>query len=67
MNDFGLELRKIRIRAGYTQQAFADKIGVPAATYKSWEYGTALPSFTNRDKLCNQYPELKKLWEKEKI
>ena len=68
-NEYGRELKKIRIRAGLTQKDMAEIIGVPMNTYKSWEYGTALPNFENREKVQEQFqmPYLDKLWERKKL
>lgn len=65
-SDFALRLRQIRIKAGLSQKDFAEIIGVPEGTYKSWEHGIALPNYKNRDVICKEYPELLHLWEREK-
>ena len=35
--------RQVRMDTGLTQEAFATRIGVPAATVRNWEQGKRLP------------------------
>ena len=45
----GKELRELRARAGLTQQALADALGVSQTTVWSWESGTAKPHKRNSE------------------
>lgn len=64
---FKIRLKQYRIKNGYTQKVMADFIGVPLSTYKSWEYGTALPSYPARELIKERFPDLDPLWQREKM
>ena len=42
--DAALYARRVRRRAGLTQAAFAQRIGVPLDTVRNWEQGKRLPA-----------------------
>lgn len=42
--DFGLRLKNLRLDRGFTQQSFADKIGVSAITVRNWEHDKKKPN-----------------------
>lgn len=62
-----MKLKQTRIHLGLTQAKMAELIGVPLGTYKSWEYGTALPNYQARTLLTAKFPEMNMLWEREKM
>lgn len=39
-----MNIKKIRSEYGYTQQSFADEIGVSIATVQNWEAGKTIPN-----------------------
>ena len=43
MPDFATNLKAARIAAGLTQQALADRLGVPQSTVGRWEVGAMSP------------------------
>lgn len=42
-----MDLKKIRIENGLSQNQFAKTIGVPRSTYQMWEYGKRKPKKQN--------------------
>jgi transcriptional regulator with XRE-family HTH domain len=50
-----MELKILRIRAGMSQAAAAEKLGVSQAAVCSWEKGDYKPSPAQRDKLAEAY------------
>ena len=55
-----LDVYPIRRRARCTQEQFADALGIPANTVRSWEQGRKKPSGAARTllRLIEQKPEL---------
>jgi len=45
--DFGLRLKTLRIDKGFSQVAFADKLGVAKSVVAGYESGEKHPSFNN--------------------
>lgn len=52
-NIFALNLKKVRIRLGLTQEKFAEKLGLQAKTIANFESGRHLANSENLDKICN--------------
>ena len=67
MNQIAMKLKSIRIQNGMSQRRFADFIGVPLGTYKSWEYSISVPDYRYRDLLYKLDPSLIRLWERDKM
>ena len=44
--DFGKQLRAVRMRRGFTQQALSDSVGLALRSYQCYEQGTREPSLT---------------------
>lgn len=42
----GLEIRQARVKAFFTQEAFAQKINVAVSTVNRWEMGKAKPNMS---------------------
>ncbi len=42
-NDVMKRVKRLRAYAGLTQDEFANKYGIPAATYRKWENGNRIP------------------------
>lgn len=57
MTKTGLLIKRFRIEDCYPQKTVAEIIGVPLATYRSWEYGKCLPNYKNIEKLLEHYSE----------
>ncbi len=47
----GLAIKKLRMRAGYTQQKLADLLGVTDKAVSKWERGISVPDISNITKL----------------
>lgn len=67
MNMIAMKLKEIRIKRGMSQRRFADSIGVPLGTYKSWEYSLSVPDYRYRETLERIDPALIKVWERDKM
>lgn len=39
VESFGQRLKKLRLRAAFSQKQVAERAGVSASTYRDWEYG----------------------------
>ena len=52
MNDLGETLWRLRERAGLSQEALAEKLGVTRQTVSNWENGRATPDAHKLAKLC---------------
>ena len=50
-----LRLRALREEKGYTQQEFADKLGVTQQSYARWESGASEPRIEIRLKIADFY------------
>jgi len=54
--NYGNKLRELRLKAGYTQQVVADKLGLKnKSTLGSWEIGKSEPDADTFLKLCDIY------------
>lgn len=46
-----MDIKKLRLEKGFTQNYMAKKIGVSIAAYLKWEYGIGKPNEDNLKKL----------------
>lgn len=51
-------LQEIRLRTGYSQKDFANLVGIPYYTYKSYELGNKQPRPTNVKKMIKTFKKL---------
>jgi transcriptional regulator with XRE-family HTH domain len=42
MEPFHIKLKRLRKEKGLSMKALSQKIGVPASTYRDWEYGASV-------------------------
>ena len=50
---FQVRLKELREKAGYSQQGFADAIGVKQSTVGNWEAGAREPKFEIMERLAD--------------
>ena len=50
---FSIKLKELREKAGFSQQALANKIGVSQSTIGMWESGKREPNFETTSKLAD--------------
>ena len=55
MSDFSSNLRRLRKRAGLSQDALAEKLSVARQTVSSWERGRGYPEMEKIIFICNRY------------
>lgn len=55
MSDFSSNLRRLRKRAGLSQDALAEKLSVARQTVSSWEHGVHLPDVDKVIALANYF------------
>ena len=48
-----LMLKELRIRAGFSQQDLAEKLGIPSRTYGAWERGENAINLKQAAAICN--------------
>lgn len=52
---FSLRLKELRENAGFSQRAFASKLGVSQSTVGMWESGQREPNFKTTEKIANYF------------
>ena len=55
MTQFGIRLKNLRIKHGYTQEEVANKVGVLKASLSAYELEKQYPSFTTLCALCDLF------------
>ena len=54
---FQIRLKELREKAGYSQQGFANAIGVKQSTVGNWEAGAREPKFEVMERLADFFGE----------
>lgn len=54
VNDFGKELKKIRLYMSCSQVEFCKRLNISPGTYSAWETGRFLPSINSLTHICDK-------------
>lgn len=52
IENFGFNLKRLRLEAGLTQQELGKKLGTSQATYGKWEIGTVSPTLRSISRIA---------------